>query len=311
MRISIAQAQEKLLVDEVVAIPTETVYGLAAKLDRPEAIRKIFELKGRSLKNPLIIHVSDVSDVLSYAMNLPPHFQALTEAFWPGPLTLIIPIKTDLIPSIVRANLPTAGFRMPNHSLALKVIQTVGPLVMPSANLSGKPSSTQMEHIEKDFGLDFPVLDGGACQAGLESTILHYQNSRWTIIRLGALSADVFEPILGYKPAYQKNVKDNEVICPGQLFRHYAPQAKLILGNLERIHEADFILGFKERVYPLKKRLLYLGSLDHPHEVAENLYAILRQLDLEGAKVAWIDTNFPETGLWQTIAERLSRAAEI
>ncbi|CAF22917.1 L-threonylcarbamoyladenylate synthase [Candidatus Protochlamydia amoebophila] len=310
MRINVEEAIEKLLANQLVAMPTETVYGLAARLTCPGAIKKIFEIKGRSLVNPLIIHVANPIDVCAYAIALPPHFDALTHAFWPGPLTLIVPIQLDLVDSIVRAGLPTAAFRMPSHPLTLHVIRAVGPLVMPSANLSGKPSSTDVKHVEMDFGLDFPVLDGGPCQEGVESTILHYRNSQWEIARLGALSATVFQPILGYEPIYQKIVKNDQIISPGQMFRHYAPQATLFLGDQKQITEADFIVGFTEKSYPVEKRVLYLGSLSNPHEVAENLYAVLRQLDFEKAKIAWVDMDFPSEGLWKTIAERLSRAGE-
>jgi L-threonylcarbamoyladenylate synthase len=310
MRID-TQTAEKLLKDgQVVAMPTETVYGLAAALSHPQAIEKIFVLKGRPLNNPLIIHVSDTHTVLHYALTVPPSFKELTEKFWPGPLTLIVPVKEKLIPALVRAHLPTAGFRMPNHPDTLEVIARAGPLVMPSANLSGRPSSTRPEHVEKDFGLDFPVLDGGYCHEGVESTILLFKDNQWVVARLGALPPDSFQSILGYIPQVVQEVNEQKPICPGQLFRHYAPKAKLILGNRESFENAEFIIGFKERHYPKEKRIIYLSSLDNPSEAAENLYHVLRQLDLENAKSAWVDFNFPRTGLWQTIAERLERASE-
>lgn len=310
MRISVEQAIQLLQAGQVVAMPTETVYGLAACLHLPAAVERIFALKGRPLTNPLIIHVASQADVLSYAQELPPQFEVLTQAFWPGPLTLIVPIQTDLIPSLVRAQLPTAGFRMPNHSLTLQVIQATGPLVMPSANLSGRPSSTKPEHVEADFGAAFPVLDGGSCQKGLESTILYYDSPRWTIVRLGALPAEAFAPILDYQPDSRKAFKHVQPLCPGQLFRHYAPLATLVLGDSVRLPEADYVVGFRERVYPADKRVLDMGSLENPQEVAENLYEVLRQLDREGAKIGWVDMDFPRNGLWETIAERLLRAGE-
>lgn len=310
MHISVDQAIEQLKVGHVVAMPTETVYGLAASLSMPIAVEEIFRLKGRPLSNPLIIHVASQTDVLKYALKLPPQFEALAQAFWPGPLTLIVPIQPDLVPALVRANLSTAGFRMPNHDLTLQVIRETGPLVMPSANLSGKPSSTRAQHVECDFGPDFPVLDGGVCTKGLESTILYYDHAKWVIVRLGALAAEAFEPVLGYRPDSMKAFKHAQPLCPGQLFRHYAPRAELILGDETRMGEADFVLGFKEHAYPLNKRILWMGSLKEPTQVAENLYQVLRQLDQEGAKVAWVDMHFPREGLWETIAERLLRAGE-
>jgi L-threonylcarbamoyladenylate synthase len=307
MRISVPLAIAQLKAGKVAALPTETVYGLAASLSQPNAIEEIFRLKGRPLANPLIIHVGSISDVKHFAREIPPGFNELAEAFWPGPLTLIIPIQPDLVPALVRAHLPTAGFRMPRHALTLEVIEAAGPLVMPSANLSGKPSATIYEHVEADFGKGFPVLDGGPCSKGLESTILYYDQSRWVIGRLGALAAEEFEAILGYAPSIFKPEKP---ICPGQFFRHYAPKAKLFLGNRSRLDEASYILGFVERHYPPDKKVLVMGSLHHAEEVAEHLYQVLRQLDMEGASEAWVDMDFPREGLWKTIEERLLKAGE-
>jgi len=148
MRINLEQAISKIQLGEVVAIPTETVYGLAASLALPEAIQLIFDLKKRPLNNPLIIHVCSTSQIKEYTSELPPDFDRLADFFWPGPLTMIIPIQCHLVPQIVRANLCTAGFRIPQHPLAQQLMHFTGPLVMPSANLSGKPSATSAAHVE-------------------------------------------------------------------------------------------------------------------------------------------------------------------
>jgi L-threonylcarbamoyladenylate synthase len=309
MRISLHQATQALLQGQVVAVPTETVYGLAAPLNNEAAIKQIFALKGRPANNPLIIHIAKTSDIDPFITHLPPDFEVLAQHFWPGPLTLILPIKTDCVLSSVRAGLPTAGFRIPNHPVTLELLTATGPLVMPSANLSGKPSATDPQHVEDDFGLDFPVLEGGKCQKGVESTILCYQYDQWVIVRLGSLAPEVFQAVLGYQPVLVKTEKNQIPLCPGQLFRHYAPRAKLILDGSPPA-DIPFILGFKERLYPKNARLLILGSIHNPQEVAENLYNTLRQLDHENAALAWIDMEFPRTGLWLTIAERLKRAGE-
>lgn len=309
MRISFDQAISLLQSEQVIGVPTETVYGLAACLDQPAAIEHIFELKKRPRANPLIIHIAGWQDVQPYVTHYPSEFEKLAQSFWPGSLTCILPVHSN-VPSIVRAGLLTAGFRVPDFALTRQLIQMVGPLVMPSANLSGRPSATCPEHIEEDFGIDFPVLDGGVCSKGLESTILLYQDFEWVIVRLGALSAEKFIPILGYQPRFVQKAKEDQPLCPGQMFRHYAPRARLILGDISALTNAPFILGFKERHYPLGKRVIILGSIFDPEEVAENLYQALRQLDQEGANLAWIDMDFPRQGLWQTIAERLMRAGE-
>lgn len=310
MRISLLQAISMLGEGRVIAVPTETVYGLAACLNHPVAIERIFAIKGRPKANPLIIHVADWRGIHCYAVRYPPGFEALAQAFWPGALTCILPIDEHRIPSLVRAGLSTAGFRVPDCALTRQLIKETGPLVMPSANLSGRPSATRPEHIEEDFGADFPVLDGGICSKGVESTILLYQEEKWVIVRLGALAPEAFKPILGYQPCFKQKEQGVQPLCPGQLFRHYAPRARLILGDMTALADSPFILGFKERFYPEDKRVIFLGSLFHPEEVAENLYQALRQLDQEGASQAWVDMDFPRHGLWQTIAERLMRAGE-
>ncbi len=311
MRISLSQAISALQSGQVIAVPTETVYGLAASLGHLEAIERIFALKGRPLVNPLIIHVSDFQDIKEEVTHYPPGFEALAETFWPGSLTCILPINPSRVPYLVRAGLPTAGFRVPDLALTRTLLKATGPLVMPSANLSGRPSATRLEHVEEDFGKDFPVLEGGFCLKGVESTILLYQEPEWVIVRLGALAAELFQPVLGYQPRFVQKTEDAHPLCPGQLFRHYAPRAHLILGDLIALAKAPFVLGFKERDYPAGKRVILLGSLSHPEEVAENLYQALRQLDQEGASQAWVDMDFPRKGLWRTIAERLSRAGEV
>lgn len=306
MRISLSQAITLLREGEVISVPTETVYGLAACLDKACSIDQIFELKQRPRINPLITHLADSEDIKSYVKELPPQFEALAEAFWPGPLTLILPVG-DAVPTVVRAGLPTAAFRVPSLSLTRELIRKTGPLVMPSANLSGRPSATRAEHVEEDFGIDFPVLDGGACKRGVESTILIYKDGEWGIVRLGALSAEQLQSVLGYAPLFLKREEGEAPVSPGQLFRHYAPRARLLFS---REPSSSYILGFRERSYPPGNRVIVLGALSSPEEVAENLYQALRQLDLEKAEEAWVDMDFPREGLWLTIAERLIRAGE-
>jgi L-threonylcarbamoyladenylate synthase len=305
MRIDLDRAAA-LLKSGVVAIPTETVYGLAASLHSPAAIEQLFVLKGRPRKNPLIIHVASLAEVKELATALPPDFEKLA-ALWPGPLTLILKADTKLIPSQVRAGLPTAAFRIPALPLARELLKKTGPLVAPSANLSGRPSSTEPKHVEEDFGKSFPVLDGGPCQKGLESTILSYggpeAHPAWRILRQGALPLETLTQVLGYPPEIVIPEAGQNPECPGQLFRHYAPKATLTLqGN------AEVILGFKERTYDLP--VLLLGSLANAEEVAHNLYFVLRELDERGIQKARVDLDLPPHGLWLTLRERLLKALQ-
>ncbi len=298
MKINSKKAKELLCAGGVVAIPTETVYGLAARVDSPSAIEKIFTLKGRPANNPLIVHIGSKAEIKATM----PGLDALMSAFWPGPMTVVLPVEENSILPVVRANLPTCAFRMPNHPVTLDLLQETGPLVAPSANLSGSPSATKPEHVEKDFGIDFPVLDGGSCHHGVESTILICNEGIWQLGRLGAISQEKIAEVLGYSPEF---VTKKGIICPGQLLSHYAPKAKLYLEE----HPCQAVIGFSNRSYSKGCKLFSLSHSEDPIEAARNLYDTLRELDNEGIQEAWIDMDFPSTGLWKTIRERLHKAA--
>lgn len=307
MLITLKQASDRLLKGEVVALPTETVYGLAALLHQPLAIAEIFRLKGRPQDNPLIIHLASAEDMAPYLReNPPPGTWQLAAAFWPGPLTLILPIKEELVPAIARAHQPTAGFRVPDHADILSVLRLTGAAVAPSANLSGKPSPTCAEHVLRDFEGKVPVVDGGPCQKGVESTILLFKDYAWEVARLGALSPEAFQPILGYVP----QLLQTDLLCPGRRYKHYAPQAKLLLGLSEYAQDAEVVIGFSDRTYPGAKKVLSLGNSDDPSNVLRSLYQTLRQLDQDEIQSAWIDFNIPSEGPWLTLRERLKRAAQ-
>lgn len=309
MRISIQKAAELLNQGGVVAVPTETVYGLAASLHHEKAVEQIFALKGRPANNPLIIHLAQAEELRRYASSLPDGLEMLQKNFWPGPMTLVLPVFADAIASKIRAGLPTAAFRIPMHPKARELLALTGPLVMPSANLSGSPSATSSEHVEADFGKDFPVLDGGPCSKGLESTILLFKTARWCIIRQGALTAEALEPVLGYAPVIEK-ADVTAPICPGQLYRHYAPKAHLRIAKSIPEDFTGTVLGYDGRHYPRHARVIKLGHLHASEDVAKNLYQNLRQLDLNGVGEALVDFDIPEEGLWQTIRERLLKASQ-
>jgi L-threonylcarbamoyladenylate synthase len=283
------------------------VYGLAASTHYPEAIDQIFHLKGRPANNPLIVHVPSLDQIRDCALSFPDGFEILAEAFWPGSMTVILPVDPHKVPDRARAGLPTAAFRIPSHPLALELLNLSGPLVMPSANISGRPSATRPEHIEHDFGSHFPILDGGVCQRGLESTIILFRGDKWEIIRTGSIAAEDFLETLGYVPHINSSTQAAP-LCPGQMYRHYAPKAKLLLTKPSENEEA-VILGFLERDYPAKCRVLPMGSVLQPETVAENLYGLLRQLDAENISYAYVDMQFPSHGLWTTIYERIQKAS--
>lgn len=305
MRTNLEQAATLLKGGKVVAIPTETVYGLAAVASNADAVENLFLLKKRPRDNPLIIHLHDAADLANYVESISPVVQKLAEHFWPGPLTIVLPVKEGVVLSSVSAGLRTQAFRVPHHPLTRSLIAQTGPLVAPSANLSGNPSTVTPDQVEKDFGADFPVLDGGRCKKGLESTILVWDEDHFGLGRLGAIAAEEFLPILGYVPALSK--PQEKPFCPGQLYRHYAPKAKLHFTR--DLSKANVILGLKGRTYPENARMYYLGVEDNPEGVAYSLYTLLRSLDDDGVQEAWIDADLPHTGLWITIVERLKKAS--
>lgn len=312
MHVTLEKAAELLKAGKVVGVPTETVYGLAASISSPQGIANIFSLKRRPANNPLIVHLANAEQLNAFVAVLPEGAPALAKAFWPGPLTLVVPVKSAAVPEMARAGLQTSAFRVPAHPLAHALLERAGPLLMPSANLSGRPSSTCACHVEADFGEDFPVLDGGDCRQGVESTIVVWREGEWLIVRLGALSPEAFLPVLGYCPRVVEAGKGEQSapLCPGQLYRHYAPKAKL--GPVEAIPSGDtgVILGFEDRNYPRGCRVISLGVSSTPEEAAHRLYAALRQLDEEGIEQAWVDMDVPNSGLWLTVKERLRKASQ-
>jgi L-threonylcarbamoyladenylate synthase len=302
MIVSIEKAIELLKSKHVVAVPSETVFGLAASIHFPEAIKKIFEIKGRPSKNPLIVHFASLEDALEYVdieQSLIPHL----EKFWPGPLTLVAPLKKKVDPTIT-ANLPTLAVRVPNHPVFLELIRAAGPLAAPSANRSGFPSATRSWHIEFDYSGTIPIVEGMEPDHGVESTILIQQEGFFTLGRLGATPIEPLKPFFKIVDALANPAAPQ---CPGQMFRHYAPKCKLttILST-----EVEAIVGFWDVNYPFPKPLYPLGSVHDPKQMAHQLFETLRLLDHDHIGLAYVDTNFPTHGLYLTIHERLSRAIQ-
>lgn len=305
MNISFEKAKELLLKNQVVALPTETVYGLGARFDSLTAIREIYRLKNRPQTNPLIVHIADINDLYRLTTSVNEKTIALCNHFWPGPLTLVLPANTRTSLPIVRGDLSTIAIRFPNHPLMKALIKEVGPIVAPSANLSGKPSATRIQHIEEDFGKDFPALESLSPLGGVESTILLQNDDVFTLGRLGAIPPEAFLPILGYIPDFSKK---KGPICPGSHYKHYSPDAVLEM-DLSQALDNDIILGYTNRTYKENTKLLPLGHSDDPEYLLQNLYTTLRELDINGIKRAFIDIDLPQTGLYRTLLERLKRAS--
>jgi L-threonylcarbamoyladenylate synthase len=315
MKVSIDVADFHLNNSQPVAIPTETVWGLAACLYDEAAIRKIFFLKGRPLQNPLIIHLCTPDFLFSCCTEELPGLDALINAFWPGGLTVVVPVDEHKVPSLVRAGLSTAAFRIPDHRDTLALIERTGPLVAPSANRSGSPSATKPQHIEKDFGDWLPILATRTyCRHGVESTILIWKEGVWHIGRLGAIRITDIAKVLGYTPSHHTSEEDCP-LCPGQLFRHYAPQARLTLSTepwkSSFASQYDGVLGFSDRTYPGATRCIVLGNSRKPQEAAKTLYASLRDLDRFQLQSVFVDIDVPTSSDWLTVLDRLQKASRI
>lgn len=314
MYIDLEEAARLLAQSQPVAIPTETVWGLAARMEDERGVEAIFRLKNRPPQNPLIIHIHDPCVIKEYAQELSEEALLLMNHFWPGGLTLALPIQTEKIPSSVRAGLSSAAFRMPDNPTTLDLIKITGPLVAPSANLSGKPSATTREHVERDFGKDFPLLYSPIqpCNSGIESTILVWKGGFWRLGRPGAISVSAIEKILGYAPSHLMPAGKTP-LCPGQLYRHYAPKAQLHLEkngwSKDLAHSFDGVLGFSDRSYEGANIIVAMGSSCDICSVSHRLYAALRELDEQSLSHVFVDMNLSSSPEWLPIRDRLLKAS--
>ncbi|MBP5188481.1 MAG: threonylcarbamoyl-AMP synthase [Fibrobacterales bacterium] len=304
------QAGEILRAGGVVAVPTETVYGLAARADSAESVLKIFRAKGRPANDPLIVHIADIGELDGVASEIPPGAKALAEAFWPGPLTLVLP-KRPCIPPETTSGLETVAVRMPSHPVARAVIRAAGvPLAAPSANPFGRTSPTCVAHL--DPGMMAQVdgyVDGGPCEVGVESTIVGFFGGRPVLLRPGGLALEEIESVVGRVELPEK--KNAKIVAPGQMPSHYAPRTPLRLKG-----DPDAVDG------PEAARLLFGGAAapgecagwrnlspaGDPAEAARNLYRMMRELDAVGARVIVADL-LPDEGLGRAVNDRLRRAA--
>lgn len=317
----IPRAAEILKNGGLVAIPTETVYGLGASALNEAALKKIFEVKGRPADNPLIIHVSSSDELEKWCRNIPAAAYRLAEVFWPGPLTLLLE-KKPVIPSLVTAGLNTVAVRCPRHPLTLELIKQSGvPIAAPSANISGKPSPTTAGHVMSDIGGKIEaVLDGGPCSVGLESTIVDMTVKPPSILRPGGITKEQLKEILGEVEIDGGLINpDERPKAPGMKYRHYAPQAEVIIvsGDKQRIYdyvndrpdEGAAVLCFDGEEHYFKNKLcLSYGGEDRPSVLAENLFACLRELDREDIKTIYARCP-SEDGVGFAVVNRLKKAA--
>ncbi len=297
---------------DLVAIPTETVYGLAGNALNISSITKIFDVKNRPHFDPLIIHVPDITGAEKYSEEIPKPARELMERFWPGPLTLLLKRK-NTIPDLVTSGLDTVGIRCPKHELTQQLLTELSfPLAAPSANPFGYVSPTKPEHVNEQLGDKIKyILDGGDCKVGIESTIVGFEDDMPTIYRMGGLSVERLERVIG-KVQAQTHSSSNPK-APGQLKSHYAPLKKVILGDIEKL--------LSQHSYPRVGLLTFKKDFHHSHqfvlspsgnmeEAAQHLFTALRELDKMPIDIILVEL-VPELGLGKAINDRLIRAAAL
>jgi L-threonylcarbamoyladenylate synthase len=299
--------------EDVVAIPTETVYGLAGNIFSEKAIRKIFEVKQRPLFNPLIVHLHSVEQLQDMVSQIPSKAKILAENFWPGALTLVLKKKAN-IPDLITAGKQTVALRIPKHPVTLELLKALSyPIAAPSANPFNRISPTKAIHVENYFKDVIPmVLDGGECTSGLESTIIGFENNEAVLYRLGAISIEEIEKVIGKIKLNNKN--EASPLAPGMLKKHYSPQTKSYLtDDVEHLVTINpgkniGILSFKSPYEHLKvKHIEVLSKNGDLDEATSKLYSALHKLDSMDLDMI-IAEQFPDYGLGKSINDRLKRA---
>ncbi|MBC2063318.1 L-threonylcarbamoyladenylate synthase [Listeria marthii] len=319
------EAAELLQNGECVAFPTETVYGLGADATNQAAIQKIYAAKGRPSDNPLIVHIGRREQMDSFVASYPPKALQLMEKFWPGPLTVILPLKKDSLAANVSAGLSTVGVRMPEHPVSLELIKAANiPVAAPSANRSGKPSPTTANHVIEDLdGKIAGIIDGGQTGVGLESTVIDCSLEMPIILRPGGITKEQIERVIGPVDSSSNSATETEKPkAPGMKYTHYAPKAPVYLiegstefwqseiNKAEAAHKKIGILATKELTDKLTTSAVIqtTGSIDALEEVATNLYNGLRAFDHADVELIFAEV-YPETELGAAIMNRLEKAA--
>jgi len=325
----IDQAAELIKRGEVVAFPTETVYGLGADGLNPDAVRAIFTAKERPADNPLILHICEVEAVSRIAAVISDQARLLMERFWPGPLTIVLP-RTDLVPDEVTAGLDTVAIRMPSHPVAQALIAASGvPVAAPSANLSGKPSPTRAEHVWEDLkGRIAGLIDGGPVEIGLESTVLDLSREVPYLLRPGGISREQLQAVLGEVRVAGDLAAEETPKAPGMKYRHYAPRAPLYVIEAETTREiADLLERLVQQANQAGERVglivseetralldvesaevRTIGSRENLAGVAHNLFSTLRDLDQTTVTVIYAE-GFSQAGVGAAVMNRLYKAA--
>jgi len=310
---NIEQASEFLTQGELVGIPTETVYGLAGNGFNAEAVAKIFEVKNRPSFDPLILHTDSIEKIAQFVAEMPAQAKQLAEAFWPGPLTLLLP-KSDKVPDIVTSGLDAVAVRIPNHPFTLELLSKLDfPLAAPSANPFSYISPTTAQHVNQHLGDKIPyILDGGNCRVGIESTIVGFPEGKATVFRKGGLSIEAIEKVIGKVEVLAHSSSKPQ--APGMLAKHYAPKIPLIIGNIPELLAQEKgktvgVISFRESYLGADNPLQFTLSASGDYaEAAQNLFASLRKLDELQPDIILAEL-LPEQNLGIAINDRLRRAS--
>ena len=317
---AIAQAAARIQAGELVGFPTETVYGLGADASSDAAVAGIFAAKGRPSDHPLIVHLADAAQVSDYASSVPPFAARLMAAFWPGPLTVILP-RRDGVAAAAAGGQNSIGLRCPDHPVALAFLKACATGVAgPSANRFGRVSPTTAAHVAQEFGDDLLVLDGGPCEVGIESSIVDCTRSRPVLLRPGVLTRAELEAACGEPVLSKDDLLSEAGSAPrasGTLEAHYAPNAKVRLMDAGAIQTALDLLGtdaahiavYARDVLRIQsEKVLFRRMPDDALATAQQLFAVLRGFDAQGARLIWIE-NPPTATEWDGVRDRLGRAA--
>ena len=314
---NLSAAKKALEAGQLVAIPTETVYGLAASALDEEAVLEIFRVKNRPTFDPLIVHVASWEQARSLTQGVAPEVltqaERLAKAHWPGPLTLLLQ-KSPEIPDLVTSGLARVALRVPAHPLALELLQMLDfPLAAPSANPFGYISPTRPEHVQRQLGDRIAgILDGGACRVGVESTILGFEEGKPVIYRKGGLSVEAIETLIG--PVEVRAQSSSRPATPGMLKSHYAPRTPLVLGDLRELArkysgQRAGVLAFRQMLPGLpESRQRLLSPKGDLAEAAQRLFAAMHELDAMGLDLILAEL-LPEEGLGRAVNDRLRRAS--
>jgi L-threonylcarbamoyladenylate synthase len=332
MKDQIAHAVSLLAKGDVVGMPTETVYGLAARIDSEAGLKKIFAVKERPFFDPLIVHVSSAEEARKCSLEWNDLCAHLAETFWPGPLTLVVP-KSPLISDVITSGLNSVGIRWPRHTAAQQLIQAAGvPLAAPSANKFGRTSPTQAEHVRREFGHDLFVIDGDSSEVGIESSVVSVKKTEngyeLSMLRKGAILQSQIDRALADKDfSYRWIQSENKSEAPGQMKHHYMPPVPLVICKNARITMAEISERLKNQLSSMPdeidgvkiikpkgdlKKIAILSLPSRPEQAARELYAQLRSVSSHSPDAMCFVQTPAQTGeMWESILDRLYKAASL